>query len=100
MNPFSPNSSPVPIPWVFLKTFLLLVAGIAGLMLIGRLFPLPKMQGLAYVAHPAFALGGVALAGLVYLLLGLLKSPGEGKAFWWGLGASLLWSLTVFTLLA
>ena len=97
MNPFVATSTPLSPGWVILKTVLLLVGTILGVFLAARLFPLPKGQGLAYVAHPFLALAGGGILSVVYLILGLAKSPGENKVFWWGLGISLGWSLLVFS---
>ncbi|RMG72894.1 MAG: hypothetical protein D6722_04560 [Bacteroidetes bacterium] len=82
-----------------LKTLVLLVLGIAGVFLAARLFPLPKGQGLAYVAHPFLALMGGVVTGIVYLIVGLAKVKAENQVFWGGLLASLAWSLAVFSLL-
>ncbi|MEM7658802.1 MAG: hypothetical protein AAF399_21945 [Bacteroidota bacterium] len=97
MNPFASASTPLSPGWVILKMILLLIATIMGVFLAAKLFPLPKGQGLAYVAHPFFALAGGGIISVVYLILGLTKSPGENKVFWWGLGISLAWSMLVFS---
>ncbi|MEO0468743.1 MAG: hypothetical protein AAF206_03910 [Bacteroidota bacterium] len=87
----------------FLKSFflavLLSVCGFGIMLMIAKAFPLPRGQGLAYVAHPIWGLAGIGLTALVYLL-GVNRRP--QRIWYWfagGLLITLLWSLFVFTLL-
>ena len=69
---------------IVLKAILLLVLEVGTLMLIGRLFPLPKGQGLQYVAHPFWALVFSLLSVIIYGI-GAGRNP---KQQWiWFLGA-------------
>lgn len=45
-------------------------AGIAGIFFSAWMWPLPRGQGFAYVAHPVFALGGCLAAAFVASLFG------------------------------
>jgi len=53
---------------IILKAILLLVIEVGIMLLIGQLFPLPKGQGLQYVAHPFWALVFSLLSVIPYAL--------------------------------
>ncbi|MEM7369224.1 MAG: hypothetical protein AAF587_11540 [Bacteroidota bacterium] len=80
-----------------LKALLVLLLSLGGLFLISRIFPLPRGMGLQYVAHPLYALGGIVLATVGYLITAFVKPVNETKAFWISLTASLGFSLLIFT---
>lgn len=80
-----------------LLVFLLVAGlGVAGLFAVAQWWPLPKGQGLAYVAHPFWALIGAGGAALV-ALLGCLTQP--QRWYMWLIattGASWLISALIF----
>lgn len=79
------------------KTVLVIVLSFGILFLVAKIFPLPKNQGLAYVAHPFYALGGNLLAGIVYFVLSVSKRFSDNWLFWICVGGSGLLSLLIFT---
>ena len=80
-----------------LKALLVLLLSFGGLLLIAKLFPLPKGMGLQYVAHPFWAMVGIVLATIGYLISAFVRPLSESKSFWIALIASLGWSLLIFT---
>lgn len=78
------------------KMLVVALLNIGGVFLVARLLPLPKGQGLAYVAHPFFALAFGLLAAVAYFILSWIW-PGYERRLWIGaLAASLLISLLIF----
>ncbi|MEZ4773417.1 MAG: hypothetical protein R3D00_09575 [Bacteroidia bacterium] len=80
------------------KTALVILVSLGTLFLIAKIFPLPKNQGLAYVAHPLYALGGNLLAGIVYFILSSTRRFPDNWLFWICVGGSGLLSLVIFTM--
>ena len=88
-----------PILKHFLLAVLLFICGFGIMFVVARIFPLPKGQGLAYVAHPLWGLAGILLTSVVYVI-GVNSRPERiWRWFAGGAVAILLWSLFVFTLL-
>lgn len=82
-----------------LGVFLLVAVGaVVGLWAVARLWPLPKGQGLAYVAHPFWALIGGGLSA-VGALIACLKQPARWG--WWLAGAlALTWGISALIFLS
>lgn len=81
---------------LFAKMLLIAALNIGGVFLAAKLLPLPKGEGLAYVAHPFFALVFGLLAAVVYFILSWIWPVYERKLLIGALVASLLISLLIF----
>lgn len=68
-------------------------------MLIAKvLFPLPKGMGFQYVMHPIFALGGIVLAAMGYVIMAFVRPETESKVFWLALISTLAFSTLIFNM--
>ncbi|MEL7531023.1 MAG: hypothetical protein AAFN10_06935 [Bacteroidota bacterium] len=81
---------------IILKAFLLLLLEIGLLILISRLFPLPKGQGLQYVAHPFWALIFSLLSVIIYGVAAGRKASQQWIWFFSALGLSTAIHLLIF----
>lgn len=78
------------------KMLLAAAINIAGVFVIAKVFPLPQGQGLAYVAHPFFALVFGLLAAAAYFIGAWVRPLFEKRAFLLAIAASWLVSLLIF----
>lgn len=81
---------------LLLKMLLVVAINIAGVFVMAKTFPLPKGQGLAYVAHPFFALVGGALAGVAYFVLSWVWKSRELLLLFLAIVASWFFSFLIF----
>ncbi|MEL6650167.1 MAG: hypothetical protein AAFQ87_05095 [Bacteroidota bacterium] len=72
---------------IALLALLLLILEFGSLLLVGKLFPLPKGQGLQYVAHPFWALVGSCLTVIAFVVM-MARQP--DRRWRWFIGAFLL----------
>ena len=78
------------------KMLLVAALNVGSVFLVARLLPLPKGQGLAYVAHPFFALVFGLLVAVAYFILSWIWPMHERWLFIGALIASALISLLIF----
>lgn len=81
---------------LLLKLVLVAAINLIGVFVMAKLFPLPKGQGLAYVAHPFFALMGGLFTAVVYFILSWMRPRYERILLVAAIAISWLISLLIF----
>lgn len=92
----SPPKSGKRVLILLLKLVLVAAINLIGVFVIAKLLPLPKGQGLAYVAHPFFALVAGMLSAVAYFILSWIWPQHERTLLAAAIGISWLISFLIF----